>query len=175
MMGRLARDQLPQQALPAERDERLLRREVGPGRRQLRGDRREDPARGVPPLIRHRRHRHRVRAVLAELEAALGPLDVHEHRPVLEPDEADIDARLAKEVDLGGGGGLVVDPDDRARRQPEPRRRQRRIRDATAESPAPRIVVDEIARGGADDDDGRDLRGLRHGVVALGSGGRMRY
>ena len=84
---------------------------------------------------------------------------------MLERDEADVDAGLAQQVELGRGRRLVVDADDRAGRQPEPGRRQGAVRHAAAEPPAARVVVGEVARRRADDDDDRRDAGRRPSVI----------
>ena len=71
---------------------------------------------------------------------------VVEHRPGVEPGDCDPDAGFAKEVQLRGACGLVVGGHDRAHLEPEPRQRERPEGDGAAEPPAPRVVVDEVAR-----------------------------
>ena len=171
MTHRLARLEFAQEPLPADGHDRLGSRDLRPGRRQLGRDRGENPARRRSPRVRDVGDGDRVGAIAAQLEAALRPLDVDEDRAVLEMDEVDVDAGGAQEVDLRRGRGGLVDADDRRRRDPEPGRGEGAVRDAAAEPPAARIVLGEITRRRADDDDGRpgeagrDLLGQGRGLA----------
>ena len=140
-----------------------------------------------PPGVRNGLDRDGIGVVAAELEPALGPLDVDEDRAVLERDEMDVDAGLAQEIELGRGRRPSAStPMIARRRQPEPGRRQGAVRDAAAEPPAARVVVGEVARrrsrrrrpsasaaGAAGD--GVASRARSSAVRRRGRGGRVRY
>jgi hypothetical protein len=156
-----ARDENAQESLPAHADERIRAGDVGPLGGQLPGDRDEEPAGGFATRVREGANWDRVGAILAQLQSALGPLDVDEDRAVLERNEADLGAGATQEVKLPGVGRRRIDPDDRGRLQPDPGRREGAVRHAAAETPAARVVVGEVARRRPDDDDLRSLRGRR--------------
>ncbi len=106
----------------------------------------------------------RLRDLRRVLDPPVRRLGVDEHRPAIEARDRDVDAGVAQDVELARLGREAVRADQRPHAQPEPGQRQRRVRDAAAEPPAARIVVDEVSRRGPDHDD------LRH-VPHLSSAG----
>src|SRR5438552_14336870 len=78
----LACDEDSKQTLPAEADDRIGRRHVGPFARQLVGDRSEEPCAGVVPRRRQRLDEQWVGWRTRDLDPTLGCLDVLEHRAI---------------------------------------------------------------------------------------------
>jgi hypothetical protein len=76
-----------------------------------------------------------------------------EHRSRFEPRERHDDAGGAQEVELAGRCGLRIDADEGPDAKAEPAQRERPVRDAAAEPPAARVLVGDVARRGADDED----------------------
>src|SRR4029453_2402684 len=76
--------------------------------------------------------------------------------PASQRDEPEVDTGDAEHVELRRGRCLLVDPDDRPCRQAEPGDDERAVRTAAAESPAARILLDDVATGRADGDDRRE-------------------
>ena len=150
-------DELAQEPLPADGHERVARRQRPPRPAAARRRPGRGSSRGASRhAAGHGRDRDRVGAIAAELESALGPLDVDEDRAVLERDEADVDARpRAGDRSRSPSPPRSSTPTIAAGRQAEPGGRQRAVGDAAAEPPAARVVVGEVAGRRADDDDGR--------------------
>ena len=167
----LACDEDSKQTLPAEADDRIGRRHVGPFARQLVGDRSEEPCAGVVPRRRQRPDEQWVGWRTRDLYPTLGCLDVLEHRAALERDDPDVDSGKAEEVELGRRRRLVVRPDECRGSEAEPGDRQGRVRHAAAESPAAAVVSGDVPAGRADDHDGRDvleavvLRAVAHRAI----------
>jgi hypothetical protein len=162
---RASRFELPEQALPADRHERLVRQWIGPAVVDLTGDRGDHPRPCAPPLDGQGANGQRLARLEALLHATLWSLDVDEHRGAFEPGETQVDAGIAQQVQLVRVGRLGVDPDERRRAQPEAGRRQGAVRRPAAEPPAARVVVDDVTAGRPDDD---DVRSLRDDVVPVG-------
>ena len=155
----LARHELAEQPLPADRHERVVRR------RPSAHSSGSSPATGASSQPRLARQSSGTAStgsgsdgLAGDLEAALGPLDVHEDRARRERHEPNVDAGLPQQVELGRRGRLRVDADDRpasaARAGPRSARCTRRRRRAASRAD---LSVDVAARR-PDDEDGGTLR-----------------
>ncbi len=142
------RDERSKQALPAERDERPVRRDDCPRIAELAGHRPEDNGREIrrlTPVRRQGRRRHRVRDGEAVLAATRGRLDVLEDRAVDETDRLDVRAGGSQEVELGRRRRDRVDAHEHPSRDSEPGKGETGIRHRATEPPPSRVVRGQVA------------------------------
>jgi hypothetical protein len=150
---RLADVEIAQQSLPGDGNDRLARRDVGPGVGQLGRDRRQDPGRCAGPCRRQLAWLDGVGQRMGHLDPTVPALDIVEDRSTLEGGEIDHHARVAQPVELARLPGEGINADEGADAEPKNADREGTVGDATAEPPATRIAAGEVARGCSDDDD----------------------
>jgi hypothetical protein len=105
-----------------------------------------------------------------QLDPTLLALDVVEDRSARQPDDGELDAGVAEEVELRRGRGSAVDADKRTNAESEPGEGQRAVRDGAAEAPSARVVGDDVARRRADDEDRRRVGSSSPGELHRGVG-----
>ena len=115
-----------------------------PGIVELTSDRAKEHGVAPAPRIGKRRHLNRVGDGQAALASPVGRFEVLEDGAAGQPDERDVGAGFAKQVELAGARRLGVDPDQRPDKEAKPGEGERAIRHGAAEPPAARVVRRDV-------------------------------